>query len=262
MKIKIVIAGYGPVGVAIEAALLKHPHVEVLVDDPYKDMNVTADDDIDGVVICVATPETESGMCETKNVQNVLEKYGDTRYLIKSAIDPLWISGNAPSKTTVSPEFLRGTTGANPTQDFLNQEFAIYGGGEMRWWHELFKPVLPKLETVRFCSIQQAAFAKYVENTFLATKVTFFNEMYQIYKSMEHAGFKDFDVMVEAISIDPRIGLSHTQVPGPDGKFGYGGHCFPKDAEALRNVAHRNATETPLLDAVIETNKLYRDEEL
>ena len=129
----------------------------------------------------------------------------------------------------------------------------------MRWWHELFKPVLPQLETVRFCSLEQAAFAKYVENTFLATKVTFFNEMYHIYNEM---GFKDFDVMVDAICIDPRIGLSHTQVPGPDGKFGYGGHCLPKDVAAFRNVAHRNCAETPLLDAVVKTNDLYRNEKL
>lgn len=262
--INIVIAGYGPVGEAIEAALYWHPHVKTVVDDPYKGIFVdplkySSAKDIDGVVICVATPEKEDGSCETKNVQDVFEKYGDTRYLVKSAIDPLWISSNAPPRTTVSPEFLRGTTGANPTEDFLNQEFAIYGGGEQRWWHELFKPVLPKLETVRFVSLEQAAFAKYVENTFLATKVTFFNEMYQLYNQME---FEGFDIMVEAISNDPRVGISHTQVPGPDGKFGYGGHCFPKDIAALRHAASRCKAETPLLDAVVETNAKHRNKDV
>lgn len=261
MKIRIVVAGYGPVGIAVEQALLQHPHVEVHVDDPMKgkhfDEYHEGWDNIDGVVICVATPESETGMCETKHVQEVFDKYGsDQKYLIKSAIDPLWISTCAPDNTTVSPEFLRGTTGANPTQDFLNQEFAIYGGGEQRWWHELFKPVLPKLETVRFVSMEQAAFAKYVENTFLATKVTFFNEMYRLYDQME---FEGFDIMVEAISIDPRIGLSHTQVPGPDGKFGYGGHCFPKDVAALRHAATRCRAETPVLDAVSKANDKYRN---
>ena len=260
---KIVITGYGAVGQAIEAALSLHPHVEVYVDDPMKgkhfDEYHESWDGIDGVVVCVATPQKEDGQCETKHVQEVFDKYGKTKYLIKSAVDPLYLKTCAPRDTTASPEFLRGTTGANPTEDFINQEFAIYGGGEMRWWHELFKPVLPKLETVRFCSLEQAAFAKYVENTFLATKVTFFNEMYNIYKGME---FEDFDVMVEAISIDPRIGLSHTQVPGPDGKFGYGGHCLPKDVAALRNAAHRSCSDTPLLDAVIDTNDRYRNEDV
>jgi len=259
---KIVIAGYGPVGVAVEAALANHPNVTVDVDDRWKGQHIQEEfiEESVGVVVCVATPMDKDGSCNTDSVQNVFEKYGpDKKYLIKSAIDPMWISQYAPRATTVSPEFLRGTTGADPTQDFIEQTYAVYGGGEMRWWHELFKPVLPRLETVRFCSLEQAAFAKYVENTFLATKVTFFNEMYHIYNEM---GFKDFDVMVDAICIDPRIGLSHTQIPGPDGKFGYGGHCLPKDVAALRSVAHRNCAETPLLDAVVKTNDLYRNEDI
>ena len=100
-------------------------------------------------------------------------------------------------------------------------------------------------------TLQQAAFAKYVENTFLATKVTFFNEMYQIYNEI---GFEGFDQMVDAISIDPRIGRSHTQVPGPDGKFGYGGHCLPKDMAALRFITKNS----PFLDAVTDTNNEIR----
>ncbi len=264
MRTRIVVAGYGPVGEAIETALKNHPHLEVLVDDPYKNhplhLGVDSTIPVSGVVICVATPESDTGMCETKHVQEVFDKYGrDQRYLIKSAVDPLWVSSHAPHRTTVSPEFLRGTTGANPTQDFINQEFAIYGGGEQRWWHELFKPVLPKLKTIRFVSLEQAAFAKYVENTFLATKVTFFNEMYRLYEEME---FEGFDIMVEAISIDPRVGISHTQVPGPDGKFGYGGHCFPKDIAALRNAATRCGATTPVLDAVSEANEKYRNEDV
>ena len=261
MKINIVIAGYGPVGIAVEAALSNHPHVSITVDDPRVGKHAQ-DEDVeaaDGVVVCVATPESETGMCETKNVLDVFDKYGDTRYLIKSAIDPLWIKTCAPDKTTVSPEFLRGTTGADPTQDFLDQTFAIYGGGEQRWWHEIFKPVLPKLNTIRFVSLEQAAFAKYLENTFLATKVTFFNEMYNLYNQME---FEGFDIMVEAICNDPRIGLSHTQVPGPDGKFGYGGHCFPKDVAALRHAALRCKGETPILDAITESNKKYRNKDV
>lgn len=256
MKLTIVVAGYGPVGQAVYRALEKHPHVRPVIDDPYKEFHVEHNTEADGVVVCVATPEAQHGECDTSNVQAVFDKYGlHTRYLIKSAVDPLWLVDCAPKYTTVSPEFLRGTTGANPTNDFLNQEFALYGGGEMRWWHELFKPVLPKLETVRFCSLEQAAFAKYLENTFLATKVTFFNEMYELYTEF---GFKDFDVMVEAICNDKRIGHSHTQVPGPDGLFGWGGHCFPKDMAALRYCAQLINTPTPFLDAVSEINKRHR----
>jgi UDP-glucose 6-dehydrogenase len=269
---KIAVAGYGPVGIAVEAALANHPNVETKVDDRWKGKHIQDDfvEECVGVVVCVATPPLENppanlgeGVCDWSNVQDVFSKYGpDKKYLIKSAIDPVWISQLPGWSITVSPEFLRGTTGADPTKDFIYQTYAVYGGGDMRWWQEVFKPVLPALKDVRFCSLEQAAFAKYLENTFLATKVTFFNEMYNIYTELgrHHKGFKDFDVMIDAITIDPRIGNSHTQVPGPDGKFGYGGHCLPKDMAALRNCAHRNCAETPFLDSVVNANERFRNE--
>jgi len=264
----IIIAGYGAVGKAVEAALANHPHVTTYIDDPYletfgRSFNRIPDEypyeSVDGVIVCVATPMDKHGACDTSNVQDVFDKYGlDTRYLIKSAVDPLFLHHAAPTNTTVSPEFLRGTTGADPTKDFINQEFAIYGGGEMRWWHELFKPVLPKLDTVKFVSMEQAAFAKYVENTFLATKVTFFNQMYMLYQEL---GFEDFDVMVDAICSEPRLGHSHTQVPGPDGKFGYGGHCFPKDMSAMIELGNWVNADVSFLQSVKEFNEDIRDED-
>ena len=257
---KIIIAGYGPVGQAVHAALEMRDDVDIYIDDPYQGYNYANggwQDDPDGVIVCVATPPNEDGSCDVTNVDDVFEKYIGTRFLIKSTTDPLWLRDNADADVTFSPEFLRGTTGNDPTQEFLDSEFAIYGGGHMRWWYELFKPVLPKCKTVRFVSLEQAAFAKYVENCFLATKVTFFNEMYQIYR---HLGFRDFDTMVEAISIDPRIGLSHTQVPGPDGKHGYGGHCFPKDVSAMIQMAINAGADPAFLSSVRQANRRFRGE--
>lgn len=259
--IKIVIAGYGPVGVAVEAALSIHPHVETFIDDPLLGhvYDPCIGDPVDGVVVCVATPSRQNGFCDCTNVDNVFNKYGfKTKFLVKSAVDPVYISESSPPQTTISPEFLRGTTGANPTDEFINQEFAIYGGGQMRWWHEVFKPCLPKLKDVRFISAEQAAFAKYVENAFLATKVSFFNQMSMIYTAMQ---FQDFDVMVDAISIDPRIGISHTQVPGPDGKYGYGGHCFPKDVSAITESGEACGADVSFLRNMQAFNALIRNED-
>lgn len=257
---KIVIAGYGPVGKAVESALRNHPgEVEIFLDDPAKGHNYYRDEQIDppdGVVVCVATPMRQDGYCETGNVKDVFNKYGDTKYLIKSAVDPVWLKKRAiayKGRYTYSPEFLASSNiNRSPTDEFLNQTFAIYGGDDCRFWDELFKPVLPLLKEVKYCSLEQAAFSKYVENCFLATKVVFFNEMYKIYNA---CGFEGFDQMIDAITIDPRIGRSHTQVPGPDGKYGYGGHCLPKDMAALRSLHNI----TPLLDAVTDTNEEYRN---
>ena len=186
----------------------------------------------------------------------MFEKYGNTKYLIKGAVIPTFLEDYGDLDITVSPEFLASSNAnRDPVQEFANQTFAIYGGGAMRFWHELFKPVLPHLEDVKFCSRDQAAFAKYVENTFLATKVTFWNQMYQIYNDL---GYKDFDAMVDAISVDPRIGKSHSQVPGPDGKFGFGGHCLPKDTNALLRMSSKN-TDTDFLESMIRANEKFRD---
>jgi UDPglucose 6-dehydrogenase len=257
--VKIVIAGYGPVGQAIENVLdFRLRDIEVSIDDPMKGRHLYRDEHIDppdGVIVCVATPMREDGSCNTDNVRDVFEKYGDTKYLIKSAVDPEWLvkeSSVRKLRVTCSPEFL-GSSNAfrNPIEEFANQTYAVYGGNDPRWWSDLFAPSLPRCTNIKFCTLEQAAFAKYVENCFLATKVTFFNEMYRIYQSL---GFDGFDQMVDAITVDPRIGRSHTAVPGPDGKFGFGGHCLPKDMAALRYIA----SESPLLDAVTDVNEAHR----
>jgi len=260
---KIVIAGFGTVGVAVEYALQGYDpnQVDVYIDDPAKGYNYYRDvqiDPVDAVIVCVATPMREDGSCNTDHVEEVFNKYGNTKYLIKSAVDPIWLDWEAGVRAgsfTYSPEFLGGSNVyRDPCEEFLNQTFAIYGGDDCRFWDELLGKVLPKLERVKYCSLQQASFAKYVENCFLATKVTFFNEMYKIFHDI---GFEGFDQMVDAITIDPRIGRSHTQVPGPDGKFGYGGHCLPKDMAALRSITNRS----PLLDVIVDINEENRNVE-
>lgn len=257
---KIVVAGYGAVGQAVEYVLQKRDDLQVFVDDPAKGHNYIPNPNlspVDAVVVCVATPMRENGSCNTDHVEEVFNKYGSVKYLIKSAVDPVWIdweAGVRDGSYTYSPEFLGSSNvNRNTLEEFEFQTYAIYGGDDCRFWDELLRPVLPSLCDVKYCSLQQASFAKYVENTFLATKVTFFNEMYKIYKDI---GFEGFDQMVDAITVDPRIGKSHTQVPGPDGKFGYGGHCLPKDIAALRYIA----VGSPLLDAVVDCNEEYRNE--
>jgi UDPglucose 6-dehydrogenase len=259
--VKIIIAGYGPVGIAIQESLFGRK-MQVIIDDPWKGkgyVTTPADmEDVDGVVVCVATPQNPDGSCCTQNVKDVLRKYGRTKFLIKSAVDPVWLSQHHDEfggSVTVSPEFL-GSSNAyrNPTDEFINQEFAIFGGPDARWWDELFRPSLPKLKTVKYCTRDQAAFGKYLENCFLATRVTFFNEMFDVY---DRCGFEGFDQMIDAITIDPRIGRSHSQVPGPDGRRGWGGHCLPKDTSAFEYFG----IHTPLISAVREINEDHRSEE-
>jgi UDP-glucose 6-dehydrogenase len=259
VMLNIVIAGYGPVGKAMESALSRNPKITTYIDDPLLNYWVDSDLVVHGVIVAVATPADDDGDCNTDNVDAVFTKYGDkVRYLVKSTIDPVWLTDYAPTHCTFSPEFLRGSTSPDSVAEFINGKLAIYGSAaicDSRWWHDIFEPVLVNLERTHFVSLEQAAFSKYVLNTFLATKVAFFNEMYRIYTGL---GFEDFGVMVRAIADDPRLGHSHTQVPGPDGKYGFGGHCFPKDISALQYLAQDHEISVPILSTVIKSNKKDR----
>ena len=91
---------------------------------------------------------------------------------------------------------------------------------------------------------------KYVTNAFLATKVSFANEMYEICEGLDI----DYDKVVEYATYDERLGKSHWAVPGPDGELGFGGHCLPKDISAIVN----GYGDMELLQAVLKVNDRVR----
>ena len=95
---------------------------------------------------------------------------------------------------------------------------------------------------------------KYLTNSFLASKVSFANEIYQICEGLK----VDYDKVVEYATLDDRLGKSHWQVPGPDGDYGFGGHCFPKDLNALLHLSDNLETDNNVLTAAIETNDKVR----
>ena len=101
-----------------------------------------------------------------------------------------------------------------------------------------------------------ASMVKYCINSFLATKVTFMNEMYDVLKA---AGGTEWSEFVKIVNSDPRIGKTHMRVPGNDGSRGYAGSCFPKDTAALAYFA-REILNTPFtqLETSIEINDKLR----
>ena len=101
-------------------------------------------------------------------------------------------------------------------------------------------------------TLEEASIVKYTINTFLATKVTFFN---QIYDLCQQYG-ANFNHVANAAGADSRIGLSHTKVPGFDGKRGFGGACFPKDCKAITDVAGESILS--IVEATIKANNEYR----
>ena len=104
---------------------------------------------------------------------------------------------------------------------------------------------------IKFTDKRTAAYAKYAINTFLATKVVFFNELHSMF------GEDGFDELTQLISMDELIGKSHMMVPGPDRKYGFGGMCFPKDTSAFVKSGQGKLS---LLKKAIDINKEIRDE--
>jgi UDPglucose 6-dehydrogenase len=103
---------------------------------------------------------------------------------------------------------------------------------------------------------KSAEMVKYVANCFLATKVSFANEIYQICKAIG----VDYNGVIETAMLDNRLGTSHWKVPGPDGHFGFGLTCFPKDLNALIKLAELNGVDPKVMKAVWEKNLEVRPE--
>ena len=216
---------------------------------------------VDMTFLCLPTPMRKSGECDLSIVKNCLSDINnivkslnkkDFIVIIKSTIPPgtteILNKETKNINIVFNPEFL---TEANAVEDYKNQNRIIIGG-DRPWTSKVktvFEKAFPKIPIIKTSSTI-AEMIKYVTNTFLATKVSFANEMYQICQGLDI----DYDKVIEYARYDDRLGNSHWSVPGPDGDFGYGGHCFPKDIAALKFVATNMNVKTTVLNAAIEKN--------
>lgn len=259
---KIGIIGLGFVGGAINEAIEWHDGV--LIMDPAKGHNTTYADlkeKTDGVFICVPSPMSDDGSCDTSILESVLDnlKQVDYRGVIigKCTAPPEFYERKCQEFPNLvhAPEFL---TAAKANSDYANGKFAIIGGTVMAYMREaerIIRLTQRQIEdNVMFCRPGEAALAKYTINSFLATKVIFMNEIYKMAKS---AGF-DYDTIAQMVMFDHRIGNSHMRVPGPDGVFGFGGACFPKDTAALLKYAESLGQTPMVLEAAVKKNTLLR----
>ena len=211
------------------------------------------------VFICVPTPMNSDGSCNSTIVESVIEDFSDTKNKIlinKSTVIPGTTSmlnkKYVNNKIIFNPEFL---TERNAVEDFKNQERIIIGGPRPSTSivKSIFSKVFPSAQIIKTGS-KHAEMIKYFTNCFLATKVSFANEIYDICNKLE----LDYDKVIEYSLGDKRIGNSHLNVPGPDGDFGFGGHCFPKDLSALIKLSEDLGTTNNVLKSVLNTNDKVR----
>ena len=263
------IIGQGFVGSAVREGMEKYFDIICFDKDPNKFSNsVSVFNVVENSVLCflcVPTPMKKSGECDLSIVNKALnEIYECTTSLnknqyivvIKSTIPPGTTSKlnlEFPNISIVfNPEFL---TEANSVNDYLEQNRIIIGGDRpaSSKVKMIFSKAFPRIPIIKTSSTI-AETIKYVTNTFLAMKVSYANEVYQICHELNI----DYDKVIEYSRYDDRLGNSHWSVPGPDGDFGFVGHCFPKDLAAFEFIAKEMGIDTIMLTAALDKNKKVR----
>jgi len=226
------------------------------------------------VFVCVPTPMNEDGSCNTDIVESVVAQINEasaklnkkTIVVVKSTVPPGTCEKLGEKYTDCyvcfNPEFL---TERNAVEDFKNQDRIIIGGPRegtnvLKQVYERAYPNVPVTKT----SSTIAELVKYTTNCFLATKVSFANELNQICEKLN----VDYDKVIEYATKDKRLGTSHWSVPGPmpadDGTGrllkGFAGSCFVKDLNALISLAKSLGIDPKVMLAAWEKNLEVRPE--
>jgi UDPglucose 6-dehydrogenase len=264
---KLGIVGHGFVGSAVNQGFTKDVKKYIVDPNKFSDNSIKKllDFQPDAVFVSVPTPQLESGECNTSIIESVLQELNAGKNLlviIKSTV-PAYKLQNIKEqcinlRIVYNPEFL---TEKNYIEDFRNPPMHVFGGerSDTEQVEDLYRDHSVCSECpVYHTDLLTASMVKYTINSFLATKVTFFNELYDVFN---RAGGKDFNELISIIAKDPRIGTSHMRVPGNDGQRGYAGSCFPKDTAALAHYA-RDILGTPFtqLETSITINDRLRQD--
>lgn len=231
--------------------------------------------------VCVPTPMYEDGSPDVSIVENVLELLSAAPYtadspervaVVKSTVPPgsteRWnkMFNDRGLHVVFNPEFL---TEANAVNDMREQNRIVLGGPRpyINTVRNVFQRAFPKIPIIKTSSTT-AEMVKYVTNCMLAVKVSFANEVAQICEALDKDGLNiDYDKVVEYAKVDRRLGESHWSVPGPvpthDGRYvrGFGGHCFPKDINALMSVANQYGVRPTVMQAAWDKNLEVRGPE-
>lgn len=224
--------------------------------------------------VCVPTPMYEDGSPDTSIVEDVLELICNAPYTADSPERIAVIKSTVPPGSTerwnkqfndrglhvvFNPEFL---TEANAVNDMREQNRIVLGGPRpyINTVRNIFQRAFPKVPIIK-TSATTAEMVKYITNCMLAVKVSFANEVAQICEALDADGLNiDYDKVVEYAKVDRRLGETHWSVPGPvpthDGRYvrGFGGHCFPKDINALMSVARKYDIQPTVMQAAWDKN--------
>ena len=276
LKQKIGIIGRGFVGSAVEFGFSPNTgcdtEVRVYDKDPSKSLNSLEDtiNNSDIIFLSVPTPSNKDGSMNLDIVRQVLSDISEVSknkngiILLRSTVIPgttrkLQLEFDNLN-LIFNPEFL---TERSAKFDFINQPRFILGSvdeTEGKYCSELvadlFRDRFGESISIVETNYETAELIKYMNNCYFSTKISFLNEMYQI---SQKSGV-DWETAIDGFVRDGRVGHSHMNVPGPDGKFGFGGSCFPKDIRAIINYGESLGLKMNTLKGVWNTNLEVRPE--
>ena len=216
----------------------------------------------DFIFVALPTPMKENGEQDNSYIENFFSNIGlyntNAIFILKSTVLPgttKLLNEKHNFNIVFCPEFLTEKTAK---LDMLTQSRIVIGGDKQHTEKvlELFKARFGQKHYI-LTDTTTAEFIKYMANTFLAVKVSVVNEFYRMSKVL---GVNWSDALEGFVS-DPRIGNSHTNVPGHDGKLGFGGTCFPKDINALITTGKELGVDMNTLEAAWKTNLEVRPEQ-
>ena len=271
-KINIGIIGFGFVGSSVAYGFspqtgFDQANLRIYDKDASKATHSMTDvlDNSDFIFLSVPTPSNFDGSINLSILENVLEDVNNhgTKdgciVLVRSTIVPgttREFQNKYQNITLVfNPEFL---TERSAKFDFINQARFILGGEPKNTEKvaELFRIRFGNSTPTIQTNFETAEFIKYMNNCYFATKVSFMNEM----KLVAEQSNVDWQTAVDGFVRDGRVGHSHLAVPGPDGRRGFGGSCFPKDIQALIRHSESVGVDTHVLKGAWETNLDVRPE--
>lgn len=257
------IVGLGFVGGALNYSFTQKQITQVLY-DKYKQGGIGHIDDLlkaDIVFLCLPTLYNEELKQYDKTaIHEVCDYLSQAKYqgsvVIKSTIEPgttAELQQQYKLNLLHNPEFLTAKT-AN--EDFHNQKHIVIGGStdehinKLKQFYETHYPTA----TVSTCSTVESESMKLFVNNFYAMKIQIFNEFYFLTEKLG----ADYQKIVKLMLMNGWIAPHHVNVPGPDGKFSYGGMCFPKDTQALLQVMKNHQTPSAVLEATIQERNQMR----
>ena len=246
--IKVGIIGYGVIGSTFARYLKEHTQCKMAISDPPKGINEDLSD-CTVFFIGIHIPTETDGTQDLTLLKSIIKGLPKGPIFIRTTLlpgttDALTKEMNRP--VYFMPEFLTERTAY---ADFCSQDVIITGEKEQM-------DAIFALKQRIYMTNMEAEITKYAHNVFGAVAVTYFNGIYDLCKSVN----ADYEKVRAGFLLSKYISPTHTHVPGPDGKLGYGGKCFPKDVNAFAEYNHNRALGK-LLKFVAETNEVYRAKE-